>query len=207
MKTPSQSVYVSPFSRGYWKSAVAELHSVRSLVLAALFIAMRMAIKSLKIPVAENLDVYFTFLPNAVGSFLYGPVVGFVSGCVCDTLSFIIAPSGAYNPAFMFIEGLGSLLLALPLYRAKVSVVRLFLAKFSVNVVCNILLTPLFLSMMYGSNLLVIFPPRLIKNALSLPVEVILLVALFAALLPIMRKMKVVPWLDQTRLRLGLFGR
>lgn len=72
---------------------------------------------------------------------------------MCDTLSFMIKPSGPYNPVFMFIEGLGSFVFAIFLYRTKVTVLRLFLSKLAINVFCNILLTSYFLSLMYGKGI------------------------------------------------------
>lgn len=37
------SVYSTPFSAGYWKAAVSELHSLRSLTVAAVFLALSLA--------------------------------------------------------------------------------------------------------------------------------------------------------------------
>ena len=185
-----EQIFQTPFSAAYWRTAVSELKEPKMLVLAALFIALRMAIKGFKIPIADNMSVFFTFVVNALGSFIYGPVVGFVSGAVCDTLSFIIKPSGPYNPAFMLIEGLGSFLYGVILYRSRVSVVRLFL------------------SLMYsnGKTMFAYFVTRLPKNIIMLPVETLLLVITFSVMLPVLSRMRIFPWLRQDRLTIGLLG-
>lgn len=203
-----EQIFHTPFSAAYWRTAVSELKEPKMLVLAALFIALRMAIKGFKIPIADNMSVFFTFVVNALGSFIYGPVVGFVSGAVCDTLSFIIKPSGPYNPAFMLIEGLGSFLYGVILYRSRVSVVRLFLSKLSVSVLCNLFLTPLFLSLMYsnGKTMFAYFVTRLPKNIIMLPIETLLLVITFSVMLPVLSRMRSFPWLRQDRLTIGLLG-
>ncbi|PWM64867.1 MAG: folate family ECF transporter S component [Clostridiales bacterium] len=205
-KAPSKEIFKTPFSGTYWRLSFAELKSVKALVLAALFIALRIAIKSFKIPVADSLNVFFTFTANALGSFLYGPVLGFISGCVCDTLSFMIKPSGPYNPVFMFIEGLGSFVFAIFLYRTKVTVLRLFLSKLAINVFCNILLTSYFLSLMYGKGIWVYMSGSITKNLLLLPIETAILSVIFVVMLPIIKKAKVVPWVKDGILAAGVLG-
>lgn len=199
--------FLTPFTPAYWKCSIGELASLKSLVLAALFIALRMAIKSFKIPLpfGDNLNIFFTFTVNALGSYIYGPVVGFLSGCVCDTLSYVIAPSGPYNIAFMFVEGLGSFLFGVVLYRAKISAVRLFLSKFFVSLICNVFLTPVFLSTMYGKKTVIaLMIPRIWKNLTLLPFEGIILCIIFGAMLPILYRAKALPWLKKEDARLSV---
>ena len=201
-KTYEKAVFAHPFTAAYWKCAFGELGSVKTLVLAALFVALRMAVKALKIPVGDNLSIFLTFIPNAVGAYLCGPVVGFLSGAVCDTLSFIIAPSGPYNPAFMFVEALGSFLFALPLYRSRVSAARLFLSRFLVVGICNLVLTPFFLAVMYGSkSFAALFSTRVVKNVVCYPIESLILCIVFAALVPVMKRAKVCAWIPGDRLK------
>ena len=63
-----EQIFHTPFSAAYWRTAVSELKEPKMLVLAALFIALRMAIKGFKIPIADNMSVFFTFVVNALGS-------------------------------------------------------------------------------------------------------------------------------------------
>ena len=56
----SKALFSHPFSRAYWKEASAETRRVRILAVAALCMALEMAIASFRIPVADNLYVYFT---------------------------------------------------------------------------------------------------------------------------------------------------
>ena len=72
----SKALFSHPFSRAYWKEASAETRRVRILAVAALCMALKMAIASFRIPVADNLYVYFTYLITAVQCAVCGPVVG-----------------------------------------------------------------------------------------------------------------------------------
>ena len=126
------NTYRTPFSLNYWRDACAELKSTRMLVLAALLVAVRVALKSLSIPVGESLYITVGFFVNAVGSMVYGPVLGFLSGIVCDLLGCLLFPKGPFFLPFTLIEGLGSLAYALFFYRARLSPTRIFAAKLTV---------------------------------------------------------------------------
>ena len=59
------TLYTSPFSMAYWRDAAAELRDTRILVFAALMIALRVALKSLGIPIAADLKINIAFFVNA----------------------------------------------------------------------------------------------------------------------------------------------
>ena len=126
------------FSRAYWSAAFSELHDLRSLIFAALIVALSIVISAFFIPVADNLRIYFKFLVTAVGSAVYGPVVAVLVGVAADTLGFFIHPSGAYFPGYMLSEVLGNVIFALLLYRKRISILRIFISRgvidFAVNV-------------------------------------------------------------------------
>ncbi len=180
-------LFRTPFSRAYWRTATAELKNTRMLVLAALLVAVRVAVKSVRIPIMENLYITIGFLPNALGSMIYGPVVALLTGFVSDMLGALLFPVGAYFPPFALVEMTGSLLFALFLYRAPFRVWRVALSKFSVNLLCNILLTPLFLAWMSGKAAILTSVPRIAKNVLLFPLETLLLTVFLGAVLPMLK--------------------
>ena len=51
-KVLAPGLYASPFSKAYWRDAARELGKVRMLAVAAILIAVRVALKSVAIPVA-----------------------------------------------------------------------------------------------------------------------------------------------------------
>lgn len=196
-----QQLYRTPFSRAYWKTAARELGNVRMWVLAALLTAIRIALKSIRLPIAENLYIGIGFLPNALGSMIYGPVLAIFSAIVSDTLGALLFPAGPYFPPFALVEILGSVLFALFLYRAPLRVWRVAFSKLMVNIVCNILLTPIMLGWMQGSAAQLLALPRIIKNVLLFPAEAVLLVLLLDAMIVPLKQMRVIP-AEQARLTL-----
>lgn len=185
--------FVTPFSRAYWRTAARELKSTRMLSLAALVIALRVALKSVVIPVGESLYISVAFLPNALGSMVYGPVVALIGGAASDVLGALLFPKGPFFPPFTLVEMLGSLLFALFLYRAPLRFWRIALSKLSVNLFCNILLTPLFLAWMYGRAVVLTSLPRIAKNVLLFPLEALLLTLFLGAMLPVLRRLSLTP--------------
>lgn len=182
--------FPSPFSRAYWKDAAAELHNPHMLVLAALVVAARIAVRSITIPISENLVISIEFLPTAVGSMVYGPIVALLSGVASDILGAVLFPRGAFFPPYMLVTVLSHFLFALFLYRAPLSIVRVFLSKLSVNLFCNILLTPIMLAWMSGSAAYIASIPRVVKNITLLPFETLLLFIVLRAMAPVLRRMK-----------------
>ena len=123
---------------GYWRAAVKELKSLKRLVFAALMCALSIVIGALYVVVGDNLRVYFTFFVTAVGCAVYGPVMGMLAAAVTDTLNFFLFPSGPYFPGYMLSEMAAALIYGLFLYRKKITVLRLFGAKFLVNYLVNV---------------------------------------------------------------------
>ena len=136
----STALYDHPFSKAYWKDAAAELKDVRMLVFAALMIALRVALKSLGVPIAADLKINVAFFVNAFGAMVFGPVVAIMAAAISDTLGCLLFPSGAYFFPFIFIEIAGSLIFALFFYRARVTATRVILSRFCIDFFVNIVM-------------------------------------------------------------------
>ena len=192
-RSSSPLLFPSPFSKEYWRCAVSELKSTRMLLFAALMIALRVALKSFKIPLGPSLNINVQFFVNALGSAVYGPVVAILAGAVTDTLGTLLFPSGPYFFPFIFTEIAGSLVFALFLYRAEITVRRMILCRFCVNFFVNLLLqTPimaLYYQMVLGKYYALVDLPRIVKNLALFPLESALLILVFRAVVPPLNRM------------------
>lgn len=189
-----KTLYKTPFSPSYWRDAMADFRKLRNMVFAALMVAACVALSYLQsIPVVNNIKITWGFLARALCALVCGPVMGVVFGAVEDTVSFMMNPSGAYNPYYMFTTIVGVVTYALFLYRAKVTVTRIFLAKLLTNVQ-NVFLGGLGTYLFYSNKgYWAIVTGSAVKNAIMLPIQTIMLVVLFAALLPILHRMGFLP--------------
>ncbi len=178
----------TPFCAAYWQQAFSELKNTRALVFAALILALRIAMKPLKIPIAADVNITFGFIVNALGSMVYGPVVALLSGAISDTLGYLVAPSGVYYFPFIILEMAGSLIFALFLYSTDITPVRLILSKFCVNLFVNILLNEPIMVRYYQLFFTSAYQPfvwvRIVKNIVMLPIESLILMIVFRTLIP-----------------------
>lgn len=196
-------LFKTPFSRAYWRCALRDSKKLRTLVFSALMVAACVALGYLKsVPVVNNIRVSWGFLARALCALVGGPVNALLFGFVEDTVSYFMHPTGSYNPFYIFTTMLGVFTYALFFYRAEVTVLRVFLAKLATNLQ-NVFLGGLGTYLWYsgGKGYWAIVAGSAVKNAIMLPVQTVMLAALFAALLPILHRMGFLP--DQAaRLRL-----
>ena len=183
----------SIFSPSYWKAACSELKNLRRLIFAALICALSIVVGAFYVAVGESLRVYFTFFLTAVGAAVYGPVMAILVAAVTDTLNYLLFPSGAYFPGYLLSEILAGLIYALFLYRKKISVLRLFGAKFCVNYFVNVLLGCTWSQILFGKGYLYYLIKSLVKNSLLLPFEVMLLCVLFSVIVPVFARFGFLP--------------
>lgn len=192
-KQKSTALYPHPFSRAYWRDAVAELKDTRMLVVAALMIALRVALKMVYIPLAPNLKINTAFIANAMGAMIFGPVVAMLAAVVSDVLGVMLSGEVYFVP-FVLTEIAGSLIFALFLYRAKLTPTRVTLSRFCICFFVNILLqTPLMMlyyKLMMGGKVYVLTLPHIFKNLFMFPLESLLLTLLLAVTEPITYRMK-----------------
>ncbi len=191
----STQTFRTPFSRAYWRLSLLEMKNVRVLILAALVIALRVAVKSVRIPIGLDINITIGFFFNAFGSMVYGPVVGLLAGAISDTLGCLLFPSaGAYFFPFIFSEMMGSFLFAVFLYRAKLTPLRVILSRFAVTLVCPLFLDPTLLHWQYslmGKSYKLLSLPRVIKNLTLFPIQCLLLILFLGMLIPITNRLGV----------------
>lgn len=190
------TLYKTPFSKAYWHDAFLELKDTKMLVIAALMIALRVSMKWTVIPLAPNLNINVGApLVNAMGAMIFGPVVAALAACVSDLLGFLLFPQGGtYFLPYMFVEVAGSVLFALFFYRAKVTVTRVILARFSmdlfVNIILNSLVSMWYYAVIMGKSYAFMILPAVIKNLCMFPIEAFILTLFLGVVIPVTRRLK-----------------
>lgn len=170
-----------------------EFKDLRKLVIAALFIALHIVVGAIYIPVADNLRISFAFFVVALGSTIYGPLVGMTTGFISDILGAILFPSGPFFPGYTLTAMLGPLFYALFFYRAKVGPIRVTLCKTLINIVINVGLGSLWSAILYGKGYLYYLTTSIVKNTILLPLEIILLLLFLQVMKPILIRAKLIP--------------
>ena len=198
----STSLYSHPFSKAYWRDAAAELKDTKMLVLTALMIALRVALKPLAIPLGPQLSIQTAMLATALGAMIFGPVVAIPAAMISDTVGFMIYPTGDYFLPFMLTEIASTFIYAIFLYRAKVTPTRVMLSRFGICFFVNVVLQQFIYAWWYvyignpeqarESILGIMTVARIFKNLAMFPIEAVVLTLFLRFLLPVCRRAKIV---------------
>ena len=191
----STALYAHPFSKSYWRDAAAELKDTRMLVVTALMVALRIALKPFAIYIGPQMAIQTATLATALGAMIYGPVVAIPAAIVSDTIGFMIFPTGDYFLPFVLTEIAGTLFYALCLYRAKPSATRVIIARFLICFVVNVVLQQFIFAWQYTymgnpekakeSILGIMTTARIFKNLFFFPIESVVITLFLKVLIPI----------------------
>ena len=196
----STALYDHPFSRAYWRDAAAELKDTRMLVITALLVALRIALKPFAIPVGPQMYIQTPMLATALGAMIFGPVMAIPAAIVSDTVGFIIHPTGEYFLPFVLTEIASTVIYALCLYRSKATPTRVMLARFFICSAVNVVLQQLIYAWYYlfignpesavDSIMGIMTVSRIFKNLFFFPIESVILTLFLKVLLPVTNRVK-----------------
>ncbi len=196
----STALYPHPFSKAYWRDAAAELKSVKMLVITALMIALRIALKPLAIYIGPQMAIQTATLATALGAMLFGPVVAIPAAIISDTIGFMIFPTGDYFLPFVLTEIASTMIYALCLYRAKPTASRVILARFLICFVVNVVLQQLIFAWQYtylgnpakakDSIMGIMTVARIFKNLFFFPIESVVITLFLKVLMPVTARAK-----------------
>lgn len=175
--------FISVFS-----DSAKELRKIKCIVVTGMLIAVHVLMSMLiMIPVGSYLKISFSFLALASIGMLFGPIPGAMAGAITDILGFMLAnkTGDPYHPGFTLVQITAGLIYGIFLYRAEVNKffsAKCFIAKFLVAVICNLIMNSFFLYQLYDVAFWGGMPLRLVKNAVQLPIDVILMSLILPAI-------------------------
>ena len=195
-------LYAHPFSLDYWRDAALELKDTKMLVITALMVALRIALKPAAIPLGPSLYIQTATLATALGAMIFGPVMAIPAAIISDTVGFMIWPTGDYFLPFVLTEIASTLFYALFLYRAKVTPIRVMLARFCICFFVNVVLQQIIYAWYYTyignpveakeSIMGIMTVTRIFKNLALFPIEAVVLTLFLRVLMPVARRAKLI---------------
>ena len=196
----STTLYPHPFSKAYWRDAAAELKDIRMLVITALMIALRIALKPFAIYIGPQMAIQTATLATALGAMIFGPVIAIPAAIVSDTIGFMIFPTGDYFLPFMLTEIASTMFYALCLYRAKPTATRVIIARFLICFVVNVVLQQFIFAWQYtymgnpdkakDSIMGIMTVARIFKNLFFFPIESVVITLFLKVLIPITARLR-----------------
>ena len=191
----STALYPHPFSKAYWRDAAAEMKDIKMLVVTALMIALRIALKPFAIYIGPQMAIQTATLATALGAMIFGPVVAIPAAMISDTIGFMIFPTGDYFLPFMLTEIASTMAYALCLYRAKPNATRVIIARFLICFVVNVVLQQFIYAWYYtymgnpeqakNSIMGMMTTASLFKNLFFFPIESIVITLFLKVLVPV----------------------
>lgn len=160
------------------------LKNLRVLCATALLSALYVALYAVKIPLGEQLRITFTFVPIALAGWLFGIFPAIIVGALGDILGCYLFPQGAYFFGYTVTAMLTGLIFGLFLYKkdSKNLIWYVIISKFLVSLLLNVGLNSYWATFFVPKSVFVIMSGKLIKNAIMLPVEIIVLFAVIEGL-------------------------
>ena len=199
-RTKSTTLYKTPFSAAYWRDALAEMKDIKMLVITALLVALRIALKPFAIYIGPQMAIQTATLATALGAMIFGPVVAIPAAIISDTIGFMIFPTGDYFLPFVLTEIAGTMIYALCLYRAKPSATRVIIARFLICFLVNVVLQQFIFAWQYtymgnpekakDSIMGIMTTARIFKNLFFFPIESVVITLFLKVLLPITARAK-----------------
>lgn len=157
------------------KESAQELKKISTLTATAMLTALKNIVDLFRIPVSNILEVGFTHLVSGVTAFYYGPIVAGVAGILSDTIGYILRPSGPYFPGFAFNEFVIGFIYGLFFYKKNITLGRVIIAQLFVAIITGLILTPLWLHILYGNAYIALVSARIITQAIKFPIDCFLL--------------------------------
>lgn len=155
------------------RGSLRESRKLTSIVGCSMLATLNTIVSTFRIVVSNMLEIGFSSLVVGVSGLYYGPILSGIAGFIADTLKYIVRPSGPYFPGFAINECLTGVIYGCFFYHQKVTLKRVILARFCVTFFINIILTSLWLYILYGNHL--VASVRIIKNVVMFPLDCFLL--------------------------------
>ena len=196
----TRTLYATPFCKDYWRDAAAELRDIKMLVVTALMIALRIALKPFAIYIGPQMAIQTATLATALGAMIYGPVVAIPAAMISDTIGFMIFPTGDYFLPFMLTEIASTFIYALCFYRARPSATRVMIGRFLICFLVNVVLQQLIFAWQYtymgnpekakDSIMGIMTVTRIFKNLFFFPIETVVITLFLKVLVPVTTRAK-----------------
>ncbi len=144
-----------------------------SFLIALAIIMTRLLSLRIAIGGVEGIRIGLGSLPIIFAGVVFGPMAGGVVGAVSDMLGYWVNPIGAYMPHFTFTAFLTGFIpgfIIFYLARGKVNYLTMIISIGIGQIISSIILVPIFLQMLFGIPFEATLIPRIIGQAINIPV-------------------------------------
>ena len=188
------------FSKEFYKASIKEFTNVKSIVLMSIFVALMTVIGgvlSLNPFKIANRTVSLIFIFWPLIGILFGPISGLSIAILVDVLQFFIFPTGyPFYLGYTLAEMLVVFISGLFFYKSNVTILKLIIFEFILDIGVHVGIESFFMNDIMSWHLGEAFNTYVIggftKNIIMWPIEVVILVLILSALLPVFKQLKLI---------------
>lgn len=162
----------------YISQPFKEIKKAKNIALCSMLIALSvLSSYLLTLYPTAYLKISVSFVFVSIAAMKYGPAIAGIIAAISDIISFISKPIGAFIPALTLTCALGGIIAGLFLYKNKTSIWRIIVLRVLLLTFVSTLLDTYILSTVLSDSIFTeLLVSRAIKNAIALPIEVVLMV-------------------------------
>ncbi len=171
------------------------MSKTKKIILSAMLLAVSIVLSRFVSIKTQLLVISLNFIPIMLSSIWLGPKYSTLIAALSDLIGAILFPFGSYFPGFTISAAITGLIYGLFLYKKSEKemkdsefIIRLIISSILALGVVGILLTSLWLNILYGSAYLVVVSSRVLTQVIMLPIQVVTIFVLEKALRPITNK-------------------
>lgn len=175
-----------------FKDSSSELKKVSTLTVCGVLMALSIVLRNMAINITADLRITFAFLGIMAIAMLYGPVVCVIANVGVDVIGYVLDGYKArdYNLGLLAVKIVIALIYGLFLYKrttGKSIIISSIVSRIIVVVLCNLVLNSAVLYYCYTNKnfpfmsasewtaFRIWFTPRLIKECVMLPIELVMI--------------------------------
>lgn len=162
--------------------------NTKKIVYTALFISMGIIISRFFSITTPIIRVGFGFIPTMLSGVLFTPLFAGIVDAAIDLIGATVFPTGAVFLGFTLSAFVAGVIYGFFFYKKNISYKNIILATVLKTIIVDIGLNTIWLSMITGKAFMIIIAPRLVKDLIMLPIQVIV----FASVLYYLRNSSMV---------------
>lgn len=117
--------------------------------------------------------ISFGFIPIMISAYMFGPVIGGITGALSDILGVFLFSASTFFPGFTLSAFLTGFIYGFLLHNQKISLKRIILSVLLISLIVDLGLNTLWLSIITGKAVSALFIVRSIKTAIMIPVQIV----------------------------------
>lgn len=149
--------------------------NTKKLVILSLLTALTIVLARFLSIQTQVLRISFEFFPIVVAAILFGPLGAGITAAVADIIGATLFPAGTFFPGFTVSAFTAGIIYGLFFYNKKITWIKTILAAFTKIIVVDMIMVSTWLMILYKMPLIALIPTRLLKLAVMLPIEVVLI--------------------------------